>query len=160
MNKPFQLNRFSSVNSQLKGFTLIELMIVISIIAVLLALAIPVYTNYSIRSKINVGFSVSKALKVAVGDACKVDPNLQTLEDTLLVNRSLEISKKNSFVEDIHITGPCIEPKITITTIDTGQTPAPILLITGKPTQDSHNFLWTCSSFNTPNLLLPSACRN
>ncbi|MBT8053088.1 MAG: prepilin-type N-terminal cleavage/methylation domain-containing protein, partial [Gammaproteobacteria bacterium] len=42
-----------------KGFTLIELMIVIAIVAILLALALPAYQDYTIRAKVTEGLSVA-----------------------------------------------------------------------------------------------------
>jgi type IV pilus assembly protein PilA len=49
-----------------KGFTLIELMIVVAIIGILAALAIPAYTDYTIKSRVAEGASLSGAAKTAV----------------------------------------------------------------------------------------------
>jgi len=49
-----------------KGFTLIELMIVVAIIGILAALAIPAYTDYTLRSKVSEAASVSGSMKTAV----------------------------------------------------------------------------------------------
>ena len=49
-----------------KGFTLIELMIVVAIIGILAALAIPAYQDYTIRSKVGETASLSGAAKTAV----------------------------------------------------------------------------------------------
>ena len=51
-----------------KGFTLIELMIVVAIIGILAAIAIPAYQDYTVRSKITEGLNLASSAKVAVAE--------------------------------------------------------------------------------------------
>jgi type IV pilus assembly protein PilA len=53
-----------------KGFTLIELMIVVAIIGILAAVAIPAYQDYTIKSKLTEGVSLASPSMLAIGVAC------------------------------------------------------------------------------------------
>jgi type IV pilus assembly protein PilA len=51
-----------------KGFTLIELMIVVAIIGILAAIAIPAYQDYTVRSKVTEGLNIASSAKVSVAE--------------------------------------------------------------------------------------------
>ena len=52
-----------------KGFTLIELMIVVAIIGILAAIAIPAYQDYTVRSQVTEGLSLADAVKTGVAES-------------------------------------------------------------------------------------------
>ena len=51
-----------------KGFTLIELMIVVAIIGILAAVALPAYQDYTVRAKVTEGLVVASSAKLAVAE--------------------------------------------------------------------------------------------
>src|ERR1700716_3656331 len=51
-----------------KGFTLIELMIVVAIIGILAAIAIPAYQDYTIRAQVTEGLNLAAPVKTAIAE--------------------------------------------------------------------------------------------
>ncbi len=63
------------MKSTQKGFTLIELMIVVAIIGILAAIAIPAYSDYTVRARVTEGLNVAGSAKATVGENISTDPD-------------------------------------------------------------------------------------
>jgi len=61
-----------------QGFTLIELMIVVAIIGILAAVALPAYQDYTVRAHVSEGLNLAAAAKNAVADAYATNGNFPT----------------------------------------------------------------------------------
>ncbi|MBT8063831.1 MAG: pilin [Gammaproteobacteria bacterium] len=137
------------------GFTLIELMIVVAIIAIILTLALPVYSNYSIRAKVGEALSVGAAAKTTTAATCVENPALAALDNTAAGYSFQE----SPFVQSIDISGPCTQPVITMTTHNTGASPDPVLVLTGSLSSDSDQITWSCTT-TTSYVYVPAGCRS
>jgi len=146
--------------SKNRGFTLIELMIVITIVAVLVSLALPAYQNYTIRSKAAEGLSVGAGAKLAIEESCQSDPSINVASQT---GYSFEESK---YVSNVRLIGNCSIMVIAIRTQNTGATRDPMIWLFRRNANAANRFFsnvnnsgsWTC--FGWPDAgHLPTSCR-
>ena len=139
-----------------KGFTLIELMIVIAIIAILLALALPAYQDYTIRTKVGEAMSVAASAKLAAAETCQSDPAnpLTSATDAGYVTES------SKYVSAITITGGCNndDGDIIITAATTAAVGVASNSVTITGVIKGTNIDWTCTSGHLAQHV-PSTCR-
>ena len=139
-----------------KGFTLIELMIVIAIIAILVALALPAYQDYTIRTKTAEGLSVAASAKLAASETCQSEPD-DTLNNANEAGYSFSTSK---YVSNLTITGGCnvgTNISMVVTTINTGATTPVVFNLTGSVFNS--NIDWACNFDTGETRHVPATCR-
>ena len=143
------------VHAAFRGFTLIELMIVLAVIAIILTLAIPTYSNYSTRAKIAESLSVAAGAKTAVASTCQENPTITNLTNQLA---GYTFQETEYVSNNIVIDGACLAPRITMTTQVTGIQPDPVLTLTGDFTL-AGRITWICVSDGL-NAHDPRTCRS
>ena len=133
-----------------KGFTLIELMIVVAIIGILAAVAIPAYQDYTVRARVTEGLSLASAAKVLVSENA--------------ANGSPLAAGYNAPAATTNVTSVLVAADgiITITyTTRAGDgtiivTPSPVL-VAGTPPTD--RITWSCTGGTLAAKYRPAECR-
>lgn len=143
----------SAVCNKAKGFTLIELMIVVGVIAVILTLAVPAYSNYMVRTKVAEALALAAGAKTAVSTTCVEDPTIASINSS---NLGYAFNGATDYVLSIAVSGPCLQPVISVQTRNTGTTPDPVITLTGLLTAGHIQF--TCTT-NGLNIHVPKDCR-
>ena len=89
------------MNAQ-KGFTLIELMIVIAIIGILAAIALPAYQDYTVRSRVSEGFNLAEPAKTALSTQVSTTADLTRTANTWNAQAS-STGANSKFVDSVQI---------------------------------------------------------
>ena len=76
--------------SMQKGFTLIELMIVVAIIGILAAVALPAYQDYTVRAKVTEVILAASGAKLAVAEAAQVGGAMPTTASLVVTTQSTQ----------------------------------------------------------------------
>ena len=141
-------------NSSQRGFTLIELMIVVAIIAILAAIAIPAYQNYLIRAQVTEGMSLSTGAKAAVWDYVSNTGHFPPSNESAGLASATSII--GTYVSKVDVTGGKITTSFATAKANAAIQGAVLIL---SPWTKGGSILWTCTSSTVDSKYLPSSCR-
>jgi type IV pilus assembly protein PilA len=140
------------MKSMQKGFTLIELMIVVAIIGILAAIAIPQYQDYTIRSKLTEALNLAAPAKLAVAETYASNGAYPT--DNAQAGIADTITSK--YVSGVTIADGVITIGLTgIAGVVDGKN----IVLTPNLDADETRVDWTCTS-DAENKYLPANCRS
>jgi type IV pilus assembly protein PilA len=131
-----------------KGFTLIELMIVVAIIGILAAVALPAYQDYTIRAKVSELVLAASAFRTAVTEKYQSDQVIASSGVGLTVTAAGKITA-GSVADTGVIT---VNGDNTATSVGTAVT-----VVLTPSTNASGSLSWTCQG--TPTRFMPGSCR-
>jgi type IV pilus assembly protein PilA len=138
-----------------QGFTLIELMIVVAIIGILAAIAIPAYQDYTIRAQVSEGLSLSSGAKAAVAEFFQDSGNWPS--NNALAGLAVGTTIQGKYTTQVMVSAGGV---ITVTYGDEANTLVAGKTLTLTPQDNTGAIEWLCAGASgmLPKWL-PSACR-
>lgn len=140
-----------------KGFTLIELMIVVAIIGILAAVALPAYQDYTARSQVSEALSLAAGPQTAVTEFWSQKGYLPTNNGSAGLATDTSISGK--YVNKVTVATGLITATMQATGVANGLASQTLVL---SPATSAGAVKWTCKKGATNGLkdkYLPSSCR-
>ena len=138
-----------------RGFTLIELMIVVAIIAILAAIAIPAYQDYTVRAQVTEGVNLSTEAKAAIWDYVSNKGHFPSANESAGLPPSTSI--QGSYVSGVDVSGGRIAVSFHGPKANKAIWSQQLIL---SPTDQGGSITWTCATSTLSGKYLPSTCRN
>jgi len=135
-----------------QGFTLIELMIVVAIIGILAAIALPAYQDYTLRAKVSEGIALAGGAKTAVSEYYISENAWPSSNASAGLSA---ISGTTNVVDSVVVAGSGV---ITVTFGSDVTSSAAMSTIVLTPGAGSGSITWNCTSTLSP-AIVPATCR-
>lgn len=134
----------------MKGFTLIEIMIVIAIIGILSAIALPAYQNYTKRAHVIEGLGMSGTAKTAIWDYYSINGVWPANNGEAGIGDLTGQAVRSIIIDHSKVT---IAYNTQVTTDSNNQ-----IVLQVQKDNDAGSFRWECTG-TLPTLFLPTDCR-
>jgi type IV pilus assembly protein PilA len=132
------------------GFTLIELMIVVAIIGILAAIAIPAYQDYTVRAQVTEGMNLAGAVETGIADYFANTGSFPTALSTV----GISSSPTGKYVSNITLTGGAI---VVTYGLQANSNVATHNLTLTPYTDGNQDIIWVCGAHTPPpGAILPS----
>ena len=141
-----------------QGFTLIELMIVVAIIGILAAIAIPAYQDYTIRAKVSEVLGLSSAAKVTLYETYAGEGSMPATGDTVVADTDAMLEASQYVSTAVYAVASTDESSFTMTlqALGTGANGETIIVVY---TADTTGLTVSCNTGSLPDRYLPTTCR-
>jgi type IV pilus assembly protein PilA len=150
---------FKEMKKIQQGFTLIELMIVVAIIGILAAIAIPAYQDYTIRAQVTEGINLATGSKVAVTEFFQDSGTFPA------TNLAAGVADPPTLISGNYVTSVTVGANGIITVLFGGSAPAhtelagDTLIMTPTSAVGAGSVEWDCTGGTVADNHRPSSCR-